>query len=427
MRKGIFSYAVESISYQGTDFLGDLAFLIRRVRGVDYKNLTDLKLYSSDPIIELENSIKNRTGLSIKINKCQWGASADFTLINNNNILYKNHILELFANDTNVLENDIINASKKINEDDIKGTVNLADAKVTGVFSEMEFNVLISRDLLLDIDNKYSDYETASILLHEVGHIFTYIEYSVKTTRTNQVLALASNVINNKNASYETKEIVFKNIQRKIKLSNEEVEIMMASKEKESVNIIILNRTIELSKSELGGVNLYDSTSAEQLADQFANMFGCGQYLISSSKKLNRDKSNISIFFQLSMLGGLILLLPELAAVYAGAYLLTSILTIDGKNAYDNEYNRFSRIKHSLIQTLKMADDRAEKHMLHNQINAIELLLNDYDDNKTMYEVIAYWIKPGYRKAKDFEDLQKNLERLANNDLFSKAEKLKQI
>ena len=111
-----------------------------------------------------------------------------------------------------------------------------------------------------------------------------------------------------------------------------------------------------------------------------------------------------------------------------GCYILLVLATIDGKEVYDTPASRYTRIKQSNIQVIKDKDTSDEERAyLLEQNDYIDSIVKTYNDNKSLLQFIAYWTKPGYKKAKDYEDLQKGLEKLTNNNLFSLSEKLKKI
>ena len=71
---------------------------------------------------------------------------------------------------------------------DAVGTVDLANAKVGGIFSEYQHTLWL--DVVGNLTVlKLSVPEITAILLHELGHAFTYYELSDRLESTNQVLA----------------------------------------------------------------------------------------------------------------------------------------------------------------------------------------------------------------------------------------------
>lgn len=424
MKKGIF--AIESIKYQGTEFLDSIAECIDELRSATYSKLKDKELYLSKPIKDIEKLINKHTNLSVTINRCNWGAGAYIPRINKNNVLLDTDY-RLTLDILNIsLEEDLIKASEKVSKSEIKGKVDLNSGKVSGIFSKLELRIAISKDLLLN-SKKYSSLEVSSAIIHEVGHLFTHIEYSSRMISTNQILALVTKTVDNK-ISRASKEIIYTNIENKLPLIKDQLDTLLKSEDVSVSSIIVLNGIVEQTKSELGGINVYDSVSSEQLADQFANMHGCGKHLITALEKVTNDKFLTIPIFTTILAIPVILSAPVLALSTFSAYVVLLISTMDGKNVYDNIYSRYTRIKHSNIQIIKDKDtDDNERKYLLEQNEYIDTVLEKYNDNKSIIQYLAYWTKPGYRKAKDYEDLQKGLEKLANNDLFGQATKLKHL
>lgn len=429
MGKGIFALecvAAESIKYQGTDFLDELASYVKEIRKRDYSKLKDKDLYLSKPIKDIVACIKKHTNLNVTVSKIGYGAAAYFPTINNNDILIDNDskvFLQLLGND---LEKDLVKASELLKNTKPKGSVNLKDGTVDGIYAKLDLRLLISKDLLLN-SKKYSELEAAAVLLHEVGHLFTHIEYTSRMTTTNQVMALALKTFDD-NISSHTKEVVYGNIQKKISLSKEELSVLEKSSDKSVTTVVILNRMIEQSKSELGNVNVYDTVSSEQLADDYANRHGAGKHLVTAIEKLKPSTLNKVINYSVFGAATFIIFANPTMLIPVGCYILLVLATIDGKAVYDTPASRYTRIKQSNIQVIKDKDTSdVERAYLLEQNDYIDSIVKTYNDNKSLLQFIAYWTKPGYKKAKDYEDLQKGLEKLTNNNLFSLSEKLKKI
>jgi hypothetical protein len=127
----------------------------------------------------------------------------------------------------------------------------------------------------------------------------------------------------------------------------------------------------------------------------------------------------------MALITGSLLVVPLFIGMFTVITIITSILSKDGKDNYDNDKNRIQRLKNQNTERLKNPNlSSVEKKLFIEQNESIDKLLKLYSDNKSVFEFVAYYIKPSYRTAKDYEDLQKSLEKLGSNTLFEKAAKL---
>jgi hypothetical protein len=87
-----------------------------------------------------------------------------------------------------------------------------------------------------------------------------------------------------------------------------------------------------------------------------------------------------------------------------------------------------NRVKLQIVEKLKDPNiEGATRAMLLDEVKAIEKCMENYDDELTRTEKVAYFFRPAYRKAHDIEQIQKDLEKLAASDMFVTAAKLKMI
>ena len=425
---GLKLMSLESIYFQKTDFFDDLVLGINKLRQLD-KSLNNKLFFESKEFKDISYTIKKYTNLQVVFENDIVNACAYIPLINNNHILFNSVDKEIIRDWDIDIEENINDIVKKLKKNVVKGYVDFKHCKVDGVFKEFMNRIGINRNLFLN-NQDYTDQEISAIILHELAHIFTFFEYSSRLITTNQALSLTMKCID-KNISEDKKEIIFMSITDN-KLSKDELESLVKTNSNEAAAVIILGAKIRDSESELG-VNLYDYTSAEYLADQFATRLGAGNHLVTGIDKLSKQYKIIGRTINSVWYGGWTLYFVILSGV--GAIipisifylfsLIISVLSNSKANKYDDDYNRYTRIRLQNTEALKNRDlTTEEKNFYLQQNEIIENVISNYNDNKGFIDTLSYWVKPGYRKAHDFEVLQKNLERLAGNKLFDKAAKL---
>ena len=396
---------------------------------------------NDEVFIQIVNVIKHYFGITIDI--LQPGAFATYLpLLNNNNILMSDRIkehLEMFGVDR---AGDIKKVMSTLDSKVIDGTVNLATSKVAGAFSKIKVHMYINLydmcinpeiGVLTELPNALTDAELAAVTLHEIGHIFTGMEYIDRTMTNNQVLATTSVLLNNNHITPDEKKIVFSKSIKLIGATEKYVEDLEKAKTNVEIAVIYLDATIEQSKSQLGA-SIYDNIACEQLADDFAVRHGAGKELVTALTKYIGTGLTIESKVLQSLPLVIMAIYGSLGGI-AGAiivpliFLITySLVNSKDTNEYDNYYSRFNRIKNTLVAQLKELNiDNEEMKFILEKIENIEHSMSHYKDQLGIYDGLSYYLKPSFRRAHNYEQLQKKLENLAANDLFIAAAKLKTV
>ena len=94
---------------------------------------------------------------------------------------------------------------------------------------------------------------------------------------------------------------------------------------------------------------------------------------------------------------------------------------------YDGARVRYLRVREQIIENLKKS--KLSKQEVQNTINdlkKINKIVATYNSKEYegLYRKIGYYLFPSDKKIRDYKDLQRDLEELANNDLFVKAREL---
>ena len=91
---------------------------------------------------------------------------------------------------------------------------------------------------------------------------------------------------------------------------------------------------------------------------------------------------------------------------------------------YDHVKIRFKRITNDLVTILKYSKDDQYNRCVIKEIDFIDNLIADYVDEMDISKLIDFILR---RKDKNIYHLQRDLEDIAFNDLFIKAEKLRLV
>jgi len=417
--KKLFTICKESISFQ-PDKLFKL--LIKDIENLkDLNNLKDEDFYKSKELLKIAGTIKDETGIYVELYSSE-KPSVDVPALSAKNVLNRNNdFISLIDSDK---EEDTKKLLYELKKPVIEGTVNLSKSKVTGDFCKIK-NMIGMPRRILQSSGIYTPNLAAAVILHELGHVFVFMEFLSRTVSTNQVLAAVTRSLDKRDIGLK-RNMLLTVAADTLNMSKEKRDILFKAENSQTATVIMIDAASEKCRSELGK-SVYDNNSFEFLADQFAAKHGAGRDLVIAMDDVEKSGSYLAINLTVSsaVLASILYLSPLSPALWLTV--IASCFSV-GVDLYDTPKDRFERIKHTLIDRLK--DKSLSKEIIQNlqqQIIDIENIISNYTDNRNVIELLAYYIRPSYRDAQKYEKLQKQLEKLANNDLFAKAALLKTI
>lgn len=326
---------------------------------------------------------------------------------------------------------------------DLVGTVDLAKAKVGGIFSEYEHIVWI--DIVGHFYVHKSDAgEIVAILLHEFGHAFTHYEFADRLESTNQVLADLSKETRKENGgSGEQRKYLLKELSTRFGIKDDSFDDIIEEKNLVIFGFKLFKRYIEFVKSQLPNAK-YDETSSEQLADNFATRFGYGRQLVTvldrfyiNAPEHMSSGGHFALTFMEFLTG---IVMPAvmiigtmmIGLIPVGLLLLafyTLIIYASGTGAKDMTYDelkiRYKRIRQQYIEmTHKLDMDKEQLRSVVDNIHFIDGVINNTAIYRSLYERISNFLFASNRAAKNDIELQYLLENLTHSDLFLKSAEL---
>lgn len=396
----------------------------------------------------IEKQLFLRFGISYNIRlERTYGAYIYVFPIGDNHILldkdYRGGAFWDFAN-----VNEEIRKQKKIYDSIIDkiGTIDVNKAKVSGHFSE--YRHLLSMDIaILTIEHGLTPRELMAVMLHEVGHSFTFYENCYKLKSGNHVIEevfeqlLGSNYEKDKFNYYllKLKDMDLLKEQDIKNLTTEDNRYILTYKVSSAISKNILE---DLSVSK------YDETSSEQLADNFSYKLGYGKELVVGLSKLyggyNPDgylTSSIMIItmlvestFIFSMLYFLILsvavtfiplLAPFLIANAIPILLIGGLIItfrVAGSNNSDMTYDklkiRYLRIRNQYVETIKKCGN--DDSNLNNNLSTVYYLddiINKLTVSRDLYTFIKDILLTNHKAAYRSMFEQQLIENLSANSL----------
>jgi hypothetical protein len=322
-----------------------------------------------------------------------------------------------------------------------RGKVDIAKAKVSGLFAELPWTIYMPQHWFTHKYNPdgftLSAEEIASIIIHEIGHFFTYCEAFFRTVTTNVILSDQSKALAS-NYDVAERELIIGRTVADLGLKDVNVKALAAS-DNQLIETALVYEAIELSRTELG-VDIYDTTSSEALADQFVSRMGAARYMVTALNKFHQTPgadydayTPMPVFMFLQMLSVAGMFVAGFVNPLAGfLWVGYNVLNIAcggfndyGDGTYDTPKKRFERVRNDAINRLKNRNiGDAERSRVLDDINTIEKILKDVAERTNWQTWVAQTFIPKYRRARNSMALQQELEALANNPLYVSAAKL---
>lgn len=432
------SDSLEAIAFQtNTRLLDELAQSVNDIRVALTAGTT-----ASKAIANISASVRKHTGMSVstQIPGGSMSASTMVAPISRNSPLHSDTVKGIMR---------ITSPAQTLRKMTTVGTVDLRTGRVGGVFSTVPPTDMLIGEMLFTKD-LLSDHEIAAVMLHELGHLFTYFYTLSKSYRTNYILdQLARYPDMDRTVQIEFLDVVREVTKVDIK---DDVDPKVLSVEIVADNVREIQRDL--------GTKYLDNQLTEILSDQYATRFGAGVHLTMALDKIGRDAGFMAQQAQYRSTAGALVgislstvftLLPIMSVSKFlsmggfGAYMtytltspgnfvramrLTATLAAVGsvmKMMFQvpvtmTPEERYIYIRNDLITLLK--DRTLHKDIVRstlediNDINELIADLNKLKSLSTLVNDTVYELVTGSSGAKKFSS---RLETLANNQLFAQA------
>lgn len=352
--------------------------------------------------------------------------------------LNKNHPLfgELHRN-----SHEFSNKEVKKSVGNLKGSVDLKNYRVSGMFS----NVVVK--LYLDPDWIFSKMMTAeefsAVTIHEVGHMFSYFALCAHTYSINMPLISMVNRISNVKSEEEI-TIILKEWNGRDEVLTKVDTKELAGKRKEIIVTALVTNHVQDTRSAMNHGE-YDGVNAEFLADNFTARCGAGADVVTGLDKVyayygHRNRGGFATFclYELLLIMDTITiaLITAATAIWIVPLLITipllifSLLGFSNSNdlTYDTITTRYKRIREDMVSMLKDKEiDKAVGLRIRNDIRRIDEVLKEYNEYKSLIGRVVDLIVPFLRRSVSQMEFYRELEELGNNDLFIGAYDLRTL
>lgn len=409
---------MEAIQVQSEMLFKELTLAFQRIR--------DEKAFKGKALkdIDVSGIVLKHTGIKLSFtveDTDDMNAYVHIPTVDKNNPLVYNYFKPYLGSD----DFDGIIKNKKM--DQVLGWVDLAAGRLGGVYSEIEHKAVVLRGMFQS--RLLTCEEIAAVMLHEIGHLFTYYEFLGHTLTTNVILHAATQQFFGSDDKIRKVRIVHETC-KALKVDIDDVESLIECNDKEVFQTVFVRQKIMHTRSSLG-TPVYDLTATEVLADQYATRMGAGRHLATGLDTIMRHYGGGSSYrtsagHVIATVFNVVLFL-FMTAITFGLFLL--ILFINpAMKTYDPPEARIRRIRNEMmviIKSNKITKERKAEVM--DDIKAIDLLLKRVEDKRGLIEMFYTSVLPSGRKQYQQLRFQVDLERLVNNDLFLTHERIKQL
>ena len=354
-------------------------------------------------------------------------------------------VINYYKDETSILRNwhkSVKELEKTLNSKGVN--IDLQKAKVSGL--PKDYVVFAIFDPYSMITNaELTGRELVAVMLHEIGHAFTHLEYSYRTVRTTSVL------IDSVRDSLVKKNKTFKET---IKIAYEEALDGNPNdlNGKSTVTALIKLSDKYIKDSMYVNEAVHSGTDSEQLADQFSGKFGMGVELGTALKKM--DVLGITVGDMVAMFTPLILITTMYSILMAGSIAsglflqlgimaifainwliqdaIESIMTTGGtrrEDTYDSDKRRYQRIKNEMVRQIRNTklDKKLASKML-DDITTLDKLINvakdEYQSSSWSDKLYRIFSSSARHNVK-MKEIEQMIEDLMENDLYTMSLKFK--
>lgn len=473
------SLSTEMIAEQNGDYIVE-AINIRFSRIVTlYENLslTNLKFFKHRDVKvameEIDSLLHKRFGIKFKhINASGFGYAVftappkQYNVINRDivdmhdetmsylNVMGKrdsnvsDNVEDYHSNETDVLHGwmrSVEAIDKQFRKDGI--TLNLAKARIDNLPSKYMVYLCVDFDLLIG-RGELTGSELTAVLLHEVGHAFTHIEYSYRTVNNTAVIVDSMKSVVDESMSYnKALTLSYGKLGGNVK--------DVKGKDNITATIMTVNKYINSTRS-INSSNTHSTTDSEQLADQFSGKFGVGGELSVALTKLHsvgveleRDavvqtlaivglQTLFGMLIAVGSVSGAIVMTAGLLAVIAGVsmVIVAGVEMYNGGGVrdgivYDTDNRRQKRIRNEVVRQLRSA--KLPKGVIKDHLNYLDTIdmqiaLTDSDSSTTStFAKIGRMVFSANSEAVNIKEMEELVEDLMENEIYVSANKLKTL
>ena len=433
--------SMETIDYQLKDPVID------NMRNIieEYKQNKDGKEFAKD----LEKIIKDRFNITLKCNvkpASVLNAAAYIELLDVYHPLNKGLLDNYGEAAAQYLANETVKPNFKrlvAGKLDRVGGLDFKKARASGIFSQLEYRI----ELLTPLFKEETDFIIA-IIMHELGHIWTFMEYVHHVTYKNVIVtSIVKDFLGIKEDTLRVEFISKINNIYGVKVPEE-----LTKQSDPKAQLVVIGDIYKQMYNDFSETT-YNTTSVEVLADQFASRFGLGINMIKGMSGKAFSWKGISVSILLTFVSGVIFgtlasfsafflvigTVPFtfeifLAVVTAGLMSLANITESFagakmklGTSTYDTPKQRLVRVRNMMINQLKHDPKNNDAKKLIEQIDESMAYIEKADDYNGFIVKLLRWVSSDFRTQEERKIYNQLLEDLMDNTLYVSGNRFKHL
>ncbi len=422
--------AFEAIAYQGQ------SMLFQELTAIFQKFLNDRQFSQSAMAnLKLETVIEKYTGLSTKVkyvNSSVMNASAQLHPIHVNNPLERK-VQDMFRVLTDAYGQAEVREWHQNELHDLgflSRSVDIVIDRKNGMLKGLRGVIHELRLYGGLFKGKLTASEIAAVTLHEIGHVFNYYEWLLKTASTNVVLDAAWKAYSKANDA-EVKLRIIDYTSKCLELDEAHQPKGTELRSKDQFFTLYLTSVLPTIRANLGNV-AYDVRNSEQAADQFAARHGAARDLTTALAKMDGPfalhRYSKLTFVLVSAVNAAIALLVSLSWPLVGVaiviVLLATLASSDFNHEdYDTPKQRNAKLMGEIVSALKNDGiDPNERAKLLNDYEVLKELDSKIQEHTGLFSLVWRNLTSYRRNQHSLMKFQQELEQLTNNELYVKAQ-----
>lgn len=409
--------ATEAIAHQGKSKLFDvIAASIEELRSAgDFSDEAVAKL-------GLSARIEAMSGIATKFHIIRapfYNAAVQPPQLDKNHPMIAN-ILRTMAS------NEDLDTVKKFSGNKLIGTVDKTDGRVYGGFSKLVCPVYLTTALLED--KTFTHRELASIILHELGHVFAYFERLIDLVTMNYAIHTAVERMLKLESMVDRVEVLSE-FDKYTGVEIPDKETVATSNVKGTIYTHLACESVK-QRRNVEGDETYSYRGFEFSADQYATRHGAGAELVTALDKIERkmwlNPSYISwpLHIMVELVKVTVYVIGGVLAAKSNPFTLIGTIGIliaarPMNKLYDDPEDRFKRIEGEMVSELKnrQITDERRKQVL-TDLDIVREVSKQVSSKRSFWEATWAYVIPSGNAARKRMEFQQQLEGMSNNDLY---------
>ena len=337
-----------------------------------------------------------------------------------------------------------------------KGSIDLRNGKVSGIYSEIPMDIFFSVAFLKPTpkNTMFTPEEVSAVLIHEMGHGVMYLRYLGGVVLSNIVIAEVCRLIQGGAEPIVVRDVL-KVAEQKTGYRIKDLGTIDKNPDPLLIQQVVMAEMVERIRSDLG-TRFYDARAFEFVADQFAARHGGASHIVMALDRMYRECGYRPLEYSgrfpqflcalaesartiITVVGGGIAVgaqstvaMGVLAAMVGGGVTIvisiavaTLVTILGGGDIYDDVPNRFKAMRRELIASSK--DQNIPQRMrlkIMQDIEMIDGVLKGVNENTFGPGFFRNFFAGVFTGKTAQIKFMRTLEELANNRLFELSNQL---